>query len=76
MPAKLHVTMQDMNPYYKQSLGTMINDLATMPLGSFKKYWPCMMSILDYIVDKTPEVVCCTVVRIGNWLTQLISAAC
>lgn len=68
--------MQDMNTYYKQSLGTMVNDLATMPLGSFKKYWPCMMSILDYIVDKTPEVMCCTVVRIGDRPTQLVKAVC
>ena len=49
--------MQDMNPHDEEGVHTMIHDLATMPVGTFEKYWPAMMSVLDHVVDKNPEVV-------------------
>ena len=48
--------MQDLNPQFVESTNTMVSDMATMPLGTFRKYWPRMMTAADYIVHKQNQV--------------------
>ena len=48
--------MQDLNPQFVDSCNTMVNDLAVMPLGTFRKYWPRMMFALDHAIHRHHQV--------------------
>ena len=67
-----------MNEHFEDACKTMLNDLAMMPPGSFRKYWPAMMLQLDYTVHKEQEVcllLYCSCIRSSNSVLKACSAS-
>lgn len=48
--------MQDKNLDFAGSTRTFINDMASMPKGTFLKYWPRLMSIMDFVLHMYSQV--------------------